>query len=1528
MLPLVLLVATATAAPPVAVDDSATTAEDTSIDILVLDNDSDPDGDTLSVESATDPPFGSVVNNGISVTYVPDPNFNGTDSFDYTASDGNGGTDTATVSVTVTPVNDAPQAADDIAVTDEDTAVTVDVLSNDVDLDGNTLSVLSAVDPPKGSVAINPDNTLTYTPDPDFNGTDSLLYQASDSHGATDTAVLYITVNPVNDPPVANDDAASANGSAPLTIDVVANDTDIDGDTLSVASVTDPPNGTAVNNGDGTVTYTADAAFLGTDTFTYTASDGNGGTDTATVTVTVAILNNPPVAHDDSATTNEDTAVTIDVIANDSDPDSDPISVSSVTDAADGSVLDNGDGTITYTPDPNFNGSDAFTYTLSDGNGGTDTANVSVQVTPINDQPLAVNDTAVTDEDAPITINVLTNDSDPDGDSLSITSVSTPAKGSAVDNGNGTVTYTPDPDANGIDSFTYTISDGHGGADTATVTVTINPLNDPPVATDDATDTEEDVAVTINVVANDTDIDGDTLGVASVTDPANGSVVNNGDGTVTYTPDPSFSGTDTFEYTVDDGNGGSDTATVTVSVAPAALPPTNLSCSVTGRDVTLTWTNGGSYDSIIVRRNGNDVATLVPSATSYLDAGVDPGSYDYDVVGVVGTKESAPAHCSAGVAVPSVTELSCTAGYLSVDLSWSNPYSDYTSIDIFRDGSTTPLVTLGGQDTSYQDSAAAPGSHSYTVVANYNALSSTSASCSNITVDVPPPRNLTCTPAPQRQDAILTWSNDVAYGSITILRNSTPIVSLAGSATGYTDTVPALGTYTYDVIGSLGSDDSPPASCTVEISYVPPVMLTRCEIDGSRTANLTWTLGALTYDAIEILINGAPAPGSPLSGTTTSYQSAPLDPGTYTFDVVPMVAAYAATPATCSDTAPLLPVTNLVCTPAAETWDVQLSWSNGWTYDTVTIQRNGSTIATLPGAPTAHTDLAPAQGSYTYEVFGSSGGLDSAPVSCAVDVTIIPSVTISQCEFDESRRANLAWTNGSGAYEGIELLIDGAPAPESPLPGSATSYISARFSPGDHSFTLTPYVGTERAASRTCVPGAPLPAPTNLLCTSVPSTWDVTLTWSNGWLYDSVTILRNGTEVVTLPGSPTSHTDTVPGIGSYTYDVYGTLGNQDSDPVSCPLDVTTVPPVTALACSFGPDRVAQLSWANGADSYDAIELLIDGSPAPESPLPGTATSYTSTALNPGSHSFSLRPAITTYQADPQVCSAVSPLPPPTLSCAPAPDTWNVELTWTNAWTYDSVTVVRNGAALTALAGSSTAYTDAAPAAASYSYELIATLAGQDAAPATCVVVVDYVAPVTITQCEVDATRVMHLVWTNGATPYEGIDILINGGPAPESPLPGDATSYDSAQLDPGTHTITVRPFIGTAQADLRDCTQAIVLPPPENLACTIIADTWDVELTWSNAWVYDSVTVLRNSAAIATLPGSDTGYTDTVSGLGSVTYQVYGTLGTADSPQTACGADVTVVPPAALTHAKSQPTASRTSRGQTVRIPPMVSRSS
>jgi ELWxxDGT repeat protein/VCBS repeat-containing protein len=611
---------------PTAVADSYTTNEDTTLAPGapgLLANDTDPDGNmnTLAAVKVTDPAHGSVaVNADGSFSYVPAANYNGPDSFTYKANDGSlDSSPPSTVSITVTAVNDAPVANNDAYSTNEDTALTVSgpgVLGNDTDADSDPLTAGSASTPANGSVTLNADGSFTYTPNANFSGSDSFTYKANDGSADSNVAAVTITVNAVNDAPVANNDAYSTNEDTPLSVaapGVLGNDTDVDS-TLTATSASTPANGSVSLNADGSFTYTPNANFNGSDSFTYVADDGSGGTSTATVTIGVSSVNDTPVANNDAYSTNEDTALTVSapgVLGNDTDADG-TLTATSPSTPNNGSLVLNPNGSFTYTPDANFNGSDSFTYVADDGTGGTATATVNLTVTAVNDAPVATNDAYSTNEDTPLTLVapwVLGNDTDADADTLTAGSASTPANGSVALNADGSFTYTPNANFNGSDAFTYVASDGNGGTSVATVSIAVSPVNDAPVANADsygpiAANTPFAVSAP-GVLGNDTDADADTLSAGSASTPANGSVTLNANGSFTYTPNFGFGGSDSFTYVASDGNGGTSTATASITVT-SPTGPTTLAIS----DVTLNEGDAGtSPATFTILRSGSNSGT-------------------------------------------------------------------------------------------------------------------------------------------------------------------------------------------------------------------------------------------------------------------------------------------------------------------------------------------------------------------------------------------------------------------------------------------------------------------------------------------------------------------------------------------------------------------------------------------------------------------------------------------------------------------------------------------------------------------------------------------------------------------------------------------------------------------------------------------------------------------------------------------------------------------------------------------------------
>ncbi len=523
--------------------------------------DTDPDGDTLvitlvqsgaSTVAAGAPlslTYGSitVAANG-SYTFTPNALANGlangvsvTETITYTVSDGEGGTDTAILTLTITGGNDAPNSTAISNQTGVDAAtVSFNVAGNFSDPDaGDTLTFSATGLPPGLSISAAGLITGTIDPSASVTGPFSVTVTATDALGLTTSRTFSWTIT--NPAPIARNDAFATTENAVSTGNVFANngnglDSDPDGDTLSVSAV----NGSALNVGagvtgsnggtftvqsDGTYSFNPGTAFdnlatgaTRTTTATYTLSDGEGGTATATITVTVTGTNDAPVAANDSFTVAEDGSVTINVRANDTDVDvgntlsvthvdGSPISLGNPVTVTNGTVALTATGTLVFTPAPNYNGPAAFDYTISDGQGGTATATVSGTVTPVNDAPVAVNDTNAGTENLNLTGNVIDGtittgtgvggaDSDLEANALSVASFQSgatvrPAGGTmALTYGaltiasDGSYTFVPNSAANALPAgairthiITYTLSDG-GATDTATLTLTITGTND------------------------------------------------------------------------------------------------------------------------------------------------------------------------------------------------------------------------------------------------------------------------------------------------------------------------------------------------------------------------------------------------------------------------------------------------------------------------------------------------------------------------------------------------------------------------------------------------------------------------------------------------------------------------------------------------------------------------------------------------------------------------------------------------------------------------------------------------------------------------------------------------------------------------------------------------------------------------------------------------------------------------------------------------------------------------------------------
>ncbi|PUB77534.1 MAG: hypothetical protein DBP01_18625, partial [gamma proteobacterium symbiont of Ctena orbiculata] len=621
-------------APPIAEDDEAVIDEDTPITISVLGNDRDPSGDPISVVEVTQGEHGSVsidAETGNPV-YTPNPNYNGSDSFIYTISDGAGGLDTATVTVVIDPVNDAPVAStisvepDGTTMPDpnsvgagnyehtipEDTSVSGIVMATDVD--GDALAYTQNSDPSHGTAVVNPDGSYTYTPDQDYNGNDSFEVLVDDGNGGTAISTVYIIITPVQDPSLITAGSGSVTEDTILSTSGQLAISDVDGpqdEAFNPQNNVAGAHGTFSIDGNGNWQYNLnnsdpavqalDAGERITEIFTVTGVDGTSSS--VTVIINGVNENSPPTALNDSVSTSEDIPVMVYVLGNDSDPDADPLTVTGFTQPANGTVTQLSNGTFEYTPDPNFFGIDAFTYTITDGVTGSDTARVTINVGGVAESPTAADDSGASPVlGAPIIVDVLSNDSDPDGNldpsSVQIVGSANPGDPLAVPGegtwtvsaSTGAITFTPESGFRGDPNpISYTVDDNDGNTSNS-ATVTID-YTSPPVATDDSATTYEDTPIAVDalsgLLSNDTDPDGESFNltqfeVGGVTYTAGdtailagvGSLQINTDGSYSFSPTIHYSGiAPPVNYTIADGSGGTASATLTLETIAVADTP-------------------------------------------------------------------------------------------------------------------------------------------------------------------------------------------------------------------------------------------------------------------------------------------------------------------------------------------------------------------------------------------------------------------------------------------------------------------------------------------------------------------------------------------------------------------------------------------------------------------------------------------------------------------------------------------------------------------------------------------------------------------------------------------------------------------------------------------------------------------------------------------------------------------------------------------------------------------------------------------
>ena len=547
----------------------------------------------------------SLASNG-QITFTPDADFNGTDTFTYVANTPEGGRAEATVTVEVTPVNDAPDARDNSGfVTDEDVPIQIvaSLLAvNDSDPDGEPLTLTSVSSSDTMDVTLTEDGVILATPRAYFYGQAYFDYTVEDAAGASDTARVFVTVNPVNNAPEPVRDTVTTDEDVPFVIaasDLLGNDIDRDNDLLTITSLTGfdyGGNATLLDN--GTILFEPNANFNGTGRFNYVVSDGEGGSAIGTVDVVINPVNDRPVARDDSYRSaafstvlrgTEDVALVIpiaELMKNDSDVESQALSFENVSNPGDG-VIEIVGGNVVFPPDQDFWGETTFSYLVSDPQGLVDDATVTLFFENVGDAPpVAVPDEILVYEDVPITIPaalLLANDTDIDRDPLEISGwrlpnfaeqFFDPFTGSLDRDENGDFVYTPALNETRENGFYYYVTDNADGTTEGYVDITIIAVNDQPSAVPDSVaSTPLDVPLVVriaDILANDFDVDDDPDGPKSISfvgvDSASVGTATVRDGFIVLDVPAGYSGPVELVYRITDTEGVEDTTTITAIV--------------------------------------------------------------------------------------------------------------------------------------------------------------------------------------------------------------------------------------------------------------------------------------------------------------------------------------------------------------------------------------------------------------------------------------------------------------------------------------------------------------------------------------------------------------------------------------------------------------------------------------------------------------------------------------------------------------------------------------------------------------------------------------------------------------------------------------------------------------------------------------------------------------------------------------------------------------------------------------------------
>jgi len=1235
--------------PPVADDKVISTAEDAPVSVVLTG--SDPDDDPLTFSVLDAPVNGTLSGTAPDLTYTPGSNYYGSDSFTYKANDGMADSELATVNITITSVNDAPVAEDQSVSTEVNLPLAITLVGSDVD--GDELTFVVATPPTNGTLSGNAPN-VTYTPAAGFSGADSFEFTVADGQAISVPATVTITVSTVNDNPTADDQSVVTDEDTPFAINLMGSDPE--GQALSFVVLSQPTNGTL--SGDApNLTYTPDADFNGSDSFTFKVNDGELDSNTATVNITVNPVNDAPVAYSQLLEADED--ISVGITLSGTDVDGDGLTYIVQAPPSHGTLNGTGSGQ-TYTPDPDFNGADSFTFVVNDGTVDSAPATVSITVTAVNDAPAATAQSITTAED---TANAITlSGTDVDGDPLTYTVVTPPAHG-ALSGTAPNLAYTPAANYNGSDSFTFKVNDGTVDSSPATVSITVTDVNDAPVAIDQEVSTSENTPV--EIILTGTDVEESTLAFSIQTAPAHGTITGSGESRV-YTPAAGYEGEDSFTFVANDGDLDSEPATVSITVIrtnapPVADPRTLTTDEDSALEVTLTGSDPDG-DSITFELVDNPSHGTLSGATpdlTYTPHENYNGSDSFSFVVNDGVTDSE--EVTVTIAVVPVNDAPVVETQ-SVTIVEDTPKSiTLSGTDIDGDPLTYSIVTqplhgsLSGiaPNVTYTPAANYNGSDSFTFKVNDGTVDSNTATVT-ITItsvnDAPIADDQDVSTAEDTAKAIVITGSDVDGNPLTYSIVTQPIHgTLSGSVPNVTYTPEenfnGIDSFTFKV--NDGIIDSNIARVTVTVTAVndTPVAVPQSKIVVEDTATgITLTGTDVDGDELTFAVEDAPVYGS-LSGTAPNLTYTPglnyNGPDSFTFKVFDGSSYSEA--ATVS-----LTVIAVNDAPVADAQSVSLAEDNSVAIVLTGSDIEGSslsfTIQTQPtrgslsgsGANQTYTPIANYNGDDSFTFVVNDGQTNSVPATVSITVTAVNDAPIALAQtlsVDEDETLNVVLTGSDVDGDGLTFTLVSGPSHGSLL-GSIPNllYTPVTNYHGSDAFTFTVsdgvLVSSTAVISITVRPVNDLPvAEGQTVLTNENTPVNITLVGTDidgDTLTYSIDVAPlHGELTGTLPNLVYTSDDYYSGVDVFSFYVNDGYGNSNSAEVTILiLDINYLPIVYNQTVSTSENSPLAIILAGMDPDGDLLNFFTKSTPA-HGVLSGTAPNlvYTPNPAYTGSDSF-------------------------------------------------------------------------------------------------------------------------------------------------------------------------------------------------------------------------------------------------------------------------------------------------------------------